>query len=47
MLDEPENVGEEVPEQNGDGWESPRTETEDMGSVTYQFTKTTVYLDES
>ncbi|MGM9847638.1 MAG: hypothetical protein ACI31F_06775 [Muribaculaceae bacterium] len=47
MLDEPENVGEEVPEQNGDGWDSPQTVTDEMGTATYQFAKGTIYLDES
>lgn len=46
MLDEPQLPAEPVEEENGDGITSPRTETNELGVVTYQFNKGVRVIDE-
>ena len=45
MLDEPTDA--DTPTENGDGFTSPRTETNDLGSITYQYNEGTKLLDDS
>lgn len=49
MLDEPEVTDDDdnTPEANGDGFSAPRTETNEMGSVTYQFKEGVRVIDEN
>lgn len=44
MLDEPADDGN--PAENGDGFTSPRTETNDLGTITYQYGEDTKLLDD-